>query len=364
MATNREVAAEGIDWGECLVPLATTPPDLATHLRKLLGVVPDWTPRVAPNPWLARAYGRLAAKPVAHLPSETVDLIALVVSQDNSCRYCYGTQRAFFKILGYSAERIAQLERDFHIAAITAEQRAALDFTRRVSRAHPRPGPQDVEPLLRLGFSHLAIAEIVFVTSASAFNNRLATLLALPPGRLEAVVEWRFFTLLRPLVARRIRGLGFSAPEAASEPTQVPFGAVVAGLDGSPAAGALRRILDEAFASTFLPTRTKALMMAVIAKALDCARSEAAARALAADAGVAPRVVDDVLATLGSSALDARERRLIPFARETVRYDVRTIQQRMREVSRGLTHEEILEVVGIIGLGNALGRASVALDLR
>src|SRR5262245_21924106 len=158
-----------VGWGECLLPLPTTsaPRELAAELRALLGAVPDWAPRGAPCPWLARAFRRFAAKPVASVSSETCDLIALVVSQDNSCRYCYGVQRAFFKIFGYSADQIEQLERDYHIAAITPADRAALDFSRRVSRANPRPSPQELDGLLGAGFSRSVVAELAFITGAA-----------------------------------------------------------------------------------------------------------------------------------------------------------------------------------------------------
>ena len=58
----------------------------------------------------------------------------------------------------------------------------------------------------------------------------------------------------------------------------------------------------------------------------------------------------------------SREARLVPFARETVRYQPAAIQRRMRELARGLSPEEVLEAVGIAALANAVCRMSVVID--
>src|SRR5204863_291026 len=141
--------------------------------------------------------------------------------------------------------------------------------------------------------------------------------------------------LVRPLLAWRMRPR-LRAPEPAPRPDDGPCAAVVAALDGSPAAGVLRRAIDGAWASDVLPRRTKTLMLAVIARALGCAHGEHEARRFLAAEGLAPGQLDEILANLGSPRLDAREARLVPFARETVRYQPAVIQRRMRELAHGL----------------------------
>jgi len=54
---------------------------------------------------------------------------------------------------------------------------------------------------------------------------------------------------------------------------------------------------------------------------------------------------------------------LVPFARETVRYQHADIQRRMREVTAGMRPAEIVELVGVVSLANAVGRLSVLLDV-
>src|SRR5437660_303872 len=224
-------ATTDLEWGECIVPAVPVPPALRAEVRKAVGAVPGWLARLAPSPWLVRALCEIIKHPFAHAPREVCELVALVVSQENSCRYCYGVQRAVFKIFGYRDAYLDALERDAQVSELTPAARAALDFARRLTRATPRPSRADLE-------------------------------------------------------ARR-----FVAAE-----------------------------------------------------------------------GLAPGQLDEILANLGSPQLDAREARLVPFARETVRYQPAAVQRRMRELAHGLTAEEIVEAVGVAALANAVCRMSVVID--
>src|SRR5947199_294873 len=277
-----------MEWEESLLPPVPVPADLEAYVRRQFGVVPGWLARVAPAPWLARAWAALVRSPVAHLPPGIGDLAALVVSQDNSCRYCFGAQRAVLRMLGYREACRARLERDFPVAELSDAERAALDFARRMSRADPRPARAERERLAQVGFTAPAVAELAFVAAAIVFANRAATLLALPPDPLEQMVDRPLVRLLRPVIARRMRSKP-RRPEPLPEPNEGPFASVVAALEGSPAAGVLRRAIDGALASPVLPRRTKMLLFAVVARALGCTRTESEMRAAHAADGRRPR---------------------------------------------------------------------------
>ena len=353
----------GMEWEESLLPPTSVPPALKAEVRKRLGVVPGWVARVAPVPWVARSWASMMSKPVAHVSPALCDLIALVVSQDNSCRYCFGAQRAVMRMLGYREAYIARLERSFHVADLSDAERAGLDFARRISRADPRPSRADLERLARAGFSPPAIAELAYVAAATVFANRAATLLALPPEPFETMVDRPLVRLMRPLMARRLRARP-RQPEPLPRPNDGPGAAAVATLDGSPAAGVLRAALDAAWASEVLPRRTKTLALAVVARALGCARSEGESVLALERDGFGARDVEEILATLGSTRLDARETRIVPFARETVRYHRPVpIQRRMREVAEGLEPAEVLEAVGVVALANTVCRLGLLVDL-
>jgi alkylhydroperoxidase family enzyme len=338
------------------------PPDLAAAIKNVTGgAIPEWGSRLASVPWVVRAFLRGIDKKVAHMPVELWDLIAFVVSQDNACRYCYGATRTVLKILGYGDNSIDRLERDVHLAELPPAEAAALHFARKVSQANPLPTAADLRELARAGFAQSAIAEIAYIAAFAGYGNRVATLFALPPDQLEQILKNPLMRLMRPLLARKFRGKRQPAAKLPA-PNEPPFADLIAKLEGSPTAHAARSMLDEALASPELPRRTKLLMFAVIGRALGCEYiKQQAQRALQAET-LAATDVDEVLSNLGSPKLDDREKLLIPFARETVRYRSLAIQQRTRELSARLRIEELIEAVGVAALANSMARLAVLLD--
>jgi AhpD family alkylhydroperoxidase len=359
---TRPDAVAQIPWGECLVPPRAIPADLAAEVRRSYGMVPGWVPRVAALPWLVRAFRNISESPVAYLPGRLQEMAHLVVSRDNSCRYCYGAQRAFMRVLGYDPREIERLEQD-DLIGLAPPERLALEYARKVSRVSPRPGAAERAALERTGLSPQAVVELTAVAANTVFPNRVSTLTALPPESFDGPVQRVVTRLLRPLLARRLARHP-RAPEPPPAPNDGVGAAVVHALGDSPAAGLLRRAIDEALASPVLPRRTKLLMLGVVARALECRASERDVTAALVAEGLDARDVADALAHLASPCLDAREARLLPFARETVRCEPVEIQGRTRELvaTLDLSVEQLLEVVGMTALANTLCRASVLVD--
>jgi alkylhydroperoxidase family enzyme len=69
-----------------------------------------------------------------------------------------------------------------------------------------------------------------------------------------------------------------------------------------------------------------------------------------------------VLANLGGPELDRREAALLPFARETVRYQASALQRRTRALADALSVAEVIEAVGVAALANVVARLSILLD--
>ena len=352
------------EWGECWLEPRPVPADLAAAIKKFThGEMTEWGRRLGTVPWVPRAFLHAVDEKVAYIPDGIWDLIHFVVSQDNACRYCYGATRTVLKILGYGDGAIDRLERDVQLADLTPAEKTALQFARRVSHANPLPGAADLRALADAGFTDPQAAEIAFAAAFSGYANRVATMFAFPPDRLEGLLRNPVVRLLRPLVARRFRSkrLPAAALPAQNDP---PFAGLIARLEGSPTAHALRAMVDDALASPVLPRRTKLLIFAVVGRALasEYLKGESQ-RALAAD-GLSASDVEDVLANLGSERLDERERLVVPFARETVRYRSLAIQQRTRELSERLGIDELIEVVGVASLANSVGRLAVLVAPR
>jgi AhpD family alkylhydroperoxidase len=350
------------EWPECLLARAEMPPALAREIRAMVGRGPALINYLAHAPWMARAVARVINGGPAYLSPALADRIGLVVAQDNSCRYCYGMQRSLLRIAGRSETDVDRIVRDSMVVDLSPVERAAVDYARRLSRCNPRPSRADFERVVATGLDPRAAVEVAVYVTEGSFMNRVATLAALPFEPLESLTQAPYFRLIRPFIAR---GLRKPPPRPVPPPpNDGPYAGVVTALGDSPWAPVVRATIDDALASPILPLRTKALMMAVVARALDCAWGECEARALLDREGFAAADVDEVLQTLSSPRLDAREAGVVPFARETVRYQAAAVQARMRQVARALSHAETTEVIGVISLANGLCRLSVLVDSR
>jgi alkylhydroperoxidase family enzyme len=351
-----------IEWDSALTA-PRSDPDFAERFLRATGRPPVAYRYMTGVPWLLDALTELSVeleRRVA-LDADLADLVGLVVSQDNSCRYCFATIRFFMLVLGTPSDKLERLEQDLLTVDFDAAERAALDFARRVSRSDPLPTPAHLQRLRDHGYSELEIAELIGAIGVHIFFNRLSTLIALPPATPEALPGKWYVRALRPLVAFRLRNVRRRSAEVALRPGEAdgPYESIIRGLDGLPLAGVLRRSVDGMFASELLSRRCKALVLAVVSRALGCPHGEAEARALLEAEGLDAGTVDGILAHLSSPVLDEIERVVVPFARETVWYEPIEIQRRGREVMRVLSREQFLELVAVASLANALCRSYI-----
>jgi AhpD family alkylhydroperoxidase len=315
-------------------------------------------------PWLARSMVRLSNIELAYLDHEIADLAVLVVSRDNSCRFCYAGARILLRAAGMSGETIESLEGELVSAELDPRQRSGLEFARRLSRSNPPPSRADFEALREAGFTREEILELSFVTAQYVVINRATTLLALSPEPGERLDRAWVVRLLRPLMARLIRKRHVRrAPVSLSEEEKCgPFASEVNGFDGLPAGPTLRAILDEAWASEILTRRAKALAFAVVARGLGAKRVEGEALERLAAEGMDPADAEAVMAHLASPALTPVESALVSFVRETIWYEPAPLQRRARELRGTLSDEELLEAIGLASYANAVCRLSRVLE--
>jgi alkylhydroperoxidase family enzyme len=352
-----------IEWDACLIE-PRRDDEFERRYRQETGRPASGARYVAGVPWLAEALIDWAVEIERRVvvDAELADLVGLVVSQDNSCRYCFATMRFFLIVLGVPDAKIRRLEEQLLSVDFSPEQRAALDFARRVSRSDPLPTPIDLQTLRTHGYSDLEVAELVAVVGLHLFFNRLSTLIAMPPQQMESMTDRWYIRFVRPILALRLRNVRQYTKPVYLEPGEIdgPYAHVIRGLDGLPLAGVLRRSVDEMLASTLLTRRCKLLVLAVIARAMGCQRSEDEATGLLSTDGLDRAEIDRILSHLSSPLLDPIEKLAIPFARETVWYQPMQIQRRGREVMETLSREQFLELVGVAAVGNVLCRASIA----
>src|SRR5712692_1366780 len=355
-----------VSWDQCLLEPA---PDRQAEaaLRRETGAAPGWIRYFLSCPWLPRAAIRLGIDNglLVDVDFPTVDLIALVVSQENSCRYCYAVTRMALRVLGMSEERMQQLEQRLASGELEPKGAAAVNFGRRMTRATPLVTPQDLEPLRAAGYSNAEIREIAFTVACIAFFNRISTIPALPPHSWEQLADRWFMRLFRPLFARTVRGWRKRAqPVSFARPPEGPFAGLLLQFEGSPIGPVLDSALDELWASPILSRRSTALMFAVVGHGLGSQGSrDEVARILEAE-GLAPADAEQILAHLGGPGLNADEGALLAFARDTIWYEPIQIQRRARELRERLSAAQFVEAVGVAALANSLCRLCAALSRR
>ena len=88
---------------------------MEAYARRRLGVPHATVRYFLAAPWVARAVVDLHVEfgLLLKLDQRTADLIGLVVSQENSCRFCYAIVRSTLWLQGMDAERIRRVEQDF-----------------------------------------------------------------------------------------------------------------------------------------------------------------------------------------------------------------------------------------------------------
>ena len=359
-----------IEWGEPLLPVVPDPAWEA-EMKSRGGRPNNVDLRMAPLPWLrefcfsARTY----FYSVAVMPERLFSMVAMVVAQENSCRYCYGLNRALLKILGYSEAFIDGVERNMRVAELDDKESAVLAFCRNLARSRPRPARSEAEALIKLGYSPLAVAEIAACVAGSCFYNRVITMTACPPqddlerassGPVE-VLKGIAATFMQGIAARRQLTRQI-VPLDAVVLAEGPFGSVVATLAGLPAAAGVKAAVDGAFASTVLSRSAKALMFAVVARALDCGRSEAEARKLLRSEGMDDPEIDTALAVLQSKRLAPREAGVLSWTRDTVSYQTPVMQKQTRLLSAEIGDAAVLEAIGIAALANCIVRLAMLLE--
>ncbi len=354
---------QDVEWLDPLVERERSR-ELEAYARQKLGIASRTTGYFAPCPWVMRADIDLSTAGRVHISHELTGLVALVVSRDNSCRFCFAASRMLLRLTGMPDDRITKLEGNLETAQLDAPVRLALDLARRISRSNPLPTGADKKALRDVGYSEVAIKELAFVAAENVFHNRVATLAALPPQLPERLARSPLLGLLRPLFKRTLRRLQKKGrPEALPDELKTgPYTYLVLALDGLPAARVLRKVLDDAWASPHVTPRAKALIFAVIARSLGCAHSEREAFRLLAHEGLDADQVEEILAHLGSTELDPIEALIVPYARETIWYEPASVQRSGRRLQQELTPPQFLEVIGIASLANMVCRLAILLD--
>jgi AhpD family alkylhydroperoxidase len=351
-------------WETCLLP-RTRDSALEKDLKKIgRGAPSPTTSYFMSCPWLARSILRLNWDRglLVELDFDLSDLVALAVSQENACRFCYAVTRMQLRIMGMDEDRVQELERRLSADGLDAKTVAAVRFARRLSRSNPPPDRSELAALRAAGLSDNEVRELIFVIAGSCYYNRLMTMPALPPESMEKLPDSWFTPLIRPLVARMMRGWRWRGePSVVTPETDVPGTSVLALLRGSPMADVLGLTLIELWGPTSLTRRSKALMVAVIARGLGCEALASDMHAVLVNEGLSRDDVEGIVEHLGGPALDPVETALVAFARDSIWYEARSIQRSARATRELVQEAAIVEAIGLASFANMLCRLQLAL---
>lgn len=353
-------ALEHVAWETCLIEPGRNR-TLESYARRRQGIPNPAIGYFVSVPWLARAlvdlhpeYGLLM-----HLDDAVADLVALVVSQENSCRFCYAAVRALLWGQGMTKARIERIEQDLTRADLPPRTVAAIAFGRSQSRSGPAGARAAREALRAAGFGDDEMREIAYAVATTDFSNRAHTIPAIPSRPLERLPDQLHMRLLRPLLGRtlkrhRSRGQATSLDRVPS----YPYARLVTAYAGSPIAPVLARTLDEMWASPHLTRRCKLLMFAVVARGLACEVCALEVGAALRAEGLPEAALAQILTHLDAPELEPIERLLVPFARETIWYEPEAVQRRARALRDRLSAPQLVEAIGVAALANGLCRMS------
>jgi uncharacterized peroxidase-related enzyme len=356
--------AEQLQWSEPLAP-ETHDPAWEAEVRAMTGgFVPNSAIRVASSKWVREAYLDCVRIPIKSLARSEIELAGLVTSQENACRYCYGSARVRMKMIGFTDEMIDRIERNVQLVEAEPRERELVQFARNLARSKPRPARQAREKMEEIGFSAQQTAELALVVAAVGFCNRVSTLLAMPP-ELEMEKEGKrakgIWNKLSAWLPSKRPEFTFPPPDYPPPTFKGPYGSLVRALEGSPSAAVLEHMLNSAFSSDVLPRRTLSLLFAVVAHTLQCQICEAGAAELLDVEGFSRRDLGEVLETLASPRLTEMEALLIPWARDTVWMpeQPKHIQTRTRPLLDALGPQVLVEAVGGAALANGCVRLTM-----
>ena len=116
------------------------------------------------------------------------EMIATLVSLENSCPYCADSHAYFLRVHGGSPETLQAIEqKDLESPALSAAEQTLLRFVQKVNRDSNRIDKSDVAALSQAGWSELQIAEAIHVAALFATFNRVANAFGLPSQDLLAL---------------------------------------------------------------------------------------------------------------------------------------------------------------------------------
>ena len=110
------------------------------------------------------------------------EMIVVATSGLNECIYCVVAHGAILRIREKDPLIADQIATNYRKPDISARQRAMLDFAVKVSRSAQEVSEQDIENLMKQGFTEEDVWDIGSISALFALSNRIANMAGIRPN--------------------------------------------------------------------------------------------------------------------------------------------------------------------------------------
>lgn len=149
------------------------------EISQAFGKIPNLFKAYAHHPPLLEANWHKVKRVMMEgaLARKTKEAIALLVSQDNGCKYCVAAHTGALKMVGVSQDEIARISADLDQADFSAKERALIRLARKANAAANEVTKAEIEAVRQTGADDAEIVEALGVMEVfTAFNKFLDVL--------------------------------------------------------------------------------------------------------------------------------------------------------------------------------------------
>ncbi|MFA6245447.1 MAG: carboxymuconolactone decarboxylase family protein [Mucilaginibacter sp.] len=153
------------------------------NLEKNLGMVPNLYAYFAKNDTALGDYLALQSRKNT-LNGKEREVINLVVSQVNNCKYCLAAHTVVGKMNGFTEEQVLEIRK----AAISFDHKLAAlaEFVKESVTSRGEPSAESVEALFNAGYNEANLIDILIVIGDKIISNYLHKITLLPVDFPEA----------------------------------------------------------------------------------------------------------------------------------------------------------------------------------
>lgn len=116
------------------------------------------------------------------LTTKERELIALVVSVENTCDACIFSHSSLLRAVVGDAVWVGEVTANYRRAALSERERAITDYAIKVTRAAAEIEPSDMDVLRKVGLSETDIIHLVGIAAYFNFSNRVNSGLGVRPN--------------------------------------------------------------------------------------------------------------------------------------------------------------------------------------